>query len=124
MIEVGEYVRLARNQGINKIVHIKDDDYYFLDDEIADKYGEIIDFIRKDKLQEEIIKHSFNIIDLIEEGDFVNGYKVEKIKDGYVYVDYCWDCNLYTLVTNEPDNIKTILTKEQYEANCYKVKEE
>lgn len=68
-------------------------------------------------------KHSKNITDLIEVGDYVNGYKVEKIEDGYIYVDYCWDCELYTLVTNDSDNIKSIVTKEQFANMEYKVEE-
>ena len=38
MIEVNEYVRLARNQGINKIID-KEDDGYILESEIADSTG-------------------------------------------------------------------------------------
>lgn len=53
----------------------------------------------------------------------MNGYRVEKIEDGYVYVDYCWDCELYTLVTNNSDNIKTIITKEQFASIEYRLEE-
>lgn len=68
-----------------------------------------------------IVKHSKNIIDLIEVGDYVNGEKIEQITTDSGYKKY------YTTgfgVYDEYDNesvIHSILTKEQYEANCYKV---
>ena len=66
MIEVGEYVRLARNQGINKIIDEDDDGFLVLDVTIADEYGEECFEISLQDVDKEIIKHSFNIIDLIE----------------------------------------------------------
>ena len=67
-----------------------------------------------------IVNNSKNIIDLIEVGDYVNGNRmdiVEKDENGYVY--YLQNIELPSVNKNE---IKTILTKEQYEANCYKIK--
>lgn len=69
-IKVNDYVRLDRNQGIRKIVEIEDDCYY-LDEEIADEWRETAYAIRKEDLDEEVLKHSENIIDLIEVGDIV-----------------------------------------------------
>ena len=71
-----------------------------------------------------------NIIDLIEVGDFVNGYGVidfyldyfngndrrEKPKRIAVIVDKFCDNHI------KEDEIKTILTHEQFEQNCYTVK--
>lgn len=58
------------------------------------------------------IKHSKNIIDLIEEGDYVNG---ELITDK-------WDTRVSSIRSNfSEEDIKTILTHQQYMANCYKV---
>ena len=65
-----------------------------------------------------ILKHSKNIIDLIEEGDYVNGKYVEKIeqyKSGKSIVA------LIGIIENE--DIKTIVTKEQFASMEYKVKE-
>lgn len=63
----------------------------------------------------DIKKASFNLIDLIEVGDYVNGSKVSIIENNGkalgVYEDYIYE-----------NDIKEILTKEQYEANCYKVR--
>lgn len=73
--------------------------------------------------EEDITKHSPNIIYLIEVGDYVNGHKI---------VSEIWgedDNNLYFEVEGgyhkatcigEKD-IKTILTKEQYKNECFKV---
>ena len=118
MIEVGEYVRLARNQGINKIIDKDDDDFLILDEIIADEYGDECFEISLQDVDKEIVKHSKNIIDLIEVGDIVNNgyiYEIGNTEDGYKWVH-----NLNGLLLFEKD-IKTILTKEQYQANCYTV---
>lgn len=71
--------------------------------------------------EKDIIKHSFNLIDLIEPGDYVNcGYVYET---GNTENGNKWAHNTNGLLLFEKD-IKTILTHEQYEANCYKVKGE
>lgn len=75
---------------------------------------------RKTSLQcceDYIVKHSNIISEVVEVGDYVNGELIHKIDKGSNY------CYLYygkgkTFVNYQ---IKTILTKEQVEANCYKV---
>ena len=66
----------------------------------------------------DIIKHSKDIIDLVEVRDYVNGHlvleKYQRPYDGQWQVD-CGD------VRYEDNDIKTILTHELYEQNCYKV---
>lgn len=71
--------------------------------------------------EDDVKKHSLNLIDLVEVGDYVNGEIVksiplskcvEGIKKGFWRIAEC-----------ENEDIKTIVTKEQYEANSYKVKE-
>ena len=65
-----------------------------------------------------IVKHSSNIIDLIEVGDFVNGKKVEKIneyKDGKSIIALIG-------IIDEKD-IKSILTKEQFANAEYRLEE-
>ena len=64
-----------------------------------------------------IVNHSKNIIDLIEVGDYVNGKRIHKIDKGQNYC-YLYYGNCKTFVDYQ---IKTILTKEQYESNCYTV---
>lgn len=59
-----------------------------------------------------IAKHSKHLIDLIQVGDYVNG---ELITDK-------WDTRISSIRSNfSEEDIKTILTKEIYMANCYKV---
>ena len=77
--------------------------------------GPIKYYLNKD---EKIVKHSKNIIDLIEVGDIVNNgyvYEIGNTEDGHKWVH-----NLNGLLLFNND-IKTILTKEQYTRNCYTV---
>lgn len=65
-------------------------------------------------------------IDLIEEGDYVNGYRVEYICDDGVYVEVPFvdsesiGCNANLI---RPENIKTITTKEQFSSIEYRIGE-
>lgn len=75
--------------------------------------------------EKNIVRHSKQLIDLIEVGDFVNGYKV--ILVDYDVMNDITECIELDLNSNYQYNfisirqIKTILTHEQFEANCYKV---
>ena len=119
-IKVGEYVRTT-NKGIRQIAMIDNHKtvnkylYYIGEDFEGKSYAYI--------KTTEILKHSFNLIDLIEVGDIVkdkyNKYEVAFVKDDKIY---CNDYNLDdSLITLREQDIKAILTKEQMEANCYKV---
>lgn len=75
--------------------------------------------------KENIVNHSKNIIDLIEVGDFVN--------ENEVIDKYLFNGEIPVLETTGDEtnakcmcegDIKTILTHEQYNRNCYTVKEE
>lgn len=74
-------------------------------------------------LRNDILKASYNIIDLIEEGDYVNGYKV--YSGGKKHFDYIltWDeqNNYYMKIDLLTVNIKSIVTKEVFKANEYRV---
>ncbi len=60
-----------------------------------------------------VVKASNNIIDLIEVGDYVNGYEVTS-KDQFLgFGNHDW----YMI----NDEIKSIVTKEQFESMQYKV---
>lgn len=66
-METGDYVRLSRNQGINKIVEInEEDEEYVLDYCIADEYGDETCCLYKNQIKEEVLKHSKNIKDLLK----------------------------------------------------------
>lgn len=117
-LEIGQFARLKSGYsdelGIGKI------------DFVANCGVATIDFKNK-KLgvfTENIIKASYNIIDLIEVGDYVNGFEVLRIDK---------ECDLYpkTLKCQYPNNtdyfdifnedIKSIVTKEQFEQMAYRV---
>lgn len=116
-IQVGEYCR-TKNGKIDKVIN----DNYYISEYIECEKG-IVD-------KENIVNHSKNIIDLIEVGDIVNGKRVLCLKKNN---DDCrddigtscigiGDIDIY-IGYNEAD-IKTILTHEQYERNCYRLREE
>lgn len=114
-IEVNEYVRTKEGE-IHKVIKIIEDDgdwdYYCC--------GNNVGYFAMD-----IANHSKHLIDLIEVGDFVNGYRV--ISVDYGVTNDTTECIELDLNSNYQYNfisirqIQTILTKEQFEANCYKV---
>lgn len=78
----------------------------------------------EDFIENEIVKYSKNIIDLIEVGDYVNGQCIEKIdkKENdriyfkiLEYKDGSFEGNCYI----DLDKIKSIVTKEQYKSVEY-----
>ena len=110
-IEVNEYVR-TKNGVIDKVDAL---------------YGMIENTVHLENQKwfdiKNIVKHSKQLIDLIEAGDIVkdkyNKYEVAFVKDDKIY---CNDYNLDdSLITLREQDIKTILTRESYIANCYKV---
>ena len=128
-IRVGEYIR-TKNGVIAQFTHIETyykDKIYWFDNTIYQDYEENISYLRDNNLEKYIKKHSFNIIDLIEVGDYVNGYRVveimEDMKTGEIHLemtsDYTnqeiGDCTIYN------KDIKTIVTKEMMASVEYKV---
>lgn len=103
-IEVGEYVR-TKSGKFDKVIN---NNYYM---------PQYIECEKSIVNKENIVKHSKNIIDLIEVGDWVNGKRIHKIDRGKNYC-YLYYGNCKTFVDYQ---IKTILTKELYQANCYRV---
>ena len=119
-LEVGMYVRDEKGH-IGKIIN-KKNDLLEIDNGL----------ITYDTFHPEILKASHNIIDLIEDGDYINGFPVEDYfreynEEKYIFentgvittecylenTDFCWILER---------NIKTILTKEQMETNQYVIK--
>ena len=130
MIEVGEYVRVDGQ--IGKIIDICDCEQCkargYLEP-VIDNHNIYITIYDK---QHDFhgIKHSKNIIDLIEEGDLVNGKEVYEFDDEEgtvlgipIFEDGLFD-TIDCYVPLDSIKIHSILTSEMYEANCYKVKEE
>lgn len=72
----------------------------------------------------DIKKHSFNIIDLIEEGDYVNGVYIEGIGiRGYndKYLETLELDGEYKYINIFPSEIHSIVTKEQFKSVEYEV---
>lgn len=128
-LEVGMYVRFKDKRGIEyirKIVKIPEDNRYaslYLDKEANYSHG---------LSPKNIIKASFNIIDLIEVGDYVNGSEVldfenEYIKEDDKFVPFgvitenCFLENTDSWIIEK--NIKSVITHEQMEQMAYKVEE-
>lgn len=66
-----------------------------------------------------IKSHSPNIIDLIEEGDYVNGEIVIDIGERGLYLGYADDNEYYSRISIDESEIKSVVTKEQMEAIKY-----
>ena len=120
-MKVGEYVRLDRCQGINKIDEEDEIGTFYLEDVIGDEWGD--ETFRLDT--NDVIKSSPFIIDLIEVGDYVNGYKVGCIDDckGAMRQFYYDDENPNDDVGHWEEEIKTIVTHEQFSQMEYRIGE-
>lgn len=129
-IEVGDYVRTIYGK-IDRVTEIIIDKFHtkYYGKEIVKGLNETIGN------EKDIVKHSKNIIDLIEPGDYVNGHKINNItNDEYeVYGDDDWvtkkgihlECgDEEGCIIIESDNIKSIVTKEQFKQVEFEIKEE
>lgn len=126
-LEVGQFVRTK--DGIIAKVDYIDNDTIFFDKELYRTYGDSIDFLEKDDLQR-IVKTSYSIIDILEVGDMVNGYKVTGIGETYhgrkdiaIYCDYQENKKTGKWIMIYDDEIKSVITHEQMEQMAYKVEE-
>ena len=114
-IEIGEYIRTKQGD-ISKVRYI-DEENIFLEDSVWSKN----DLYEKTNVlyfdDEEIAKHSKNIIDLIEVGDYVNGKKVLQKIGKFLEVSSCDIGNnrIYDYM------IKSIVTKEQFNNMEYRL---
>ena len=121
-LEVGMYVRTPRGF-IRKITRIGISSatgvqYFYINYNGSD-LGFPIKDAKKDGFK---IEH--DIIDLIEVGDFVNGFRVESVYNptGNEVLWIKLSCNPIDNWENE--DIKSVVTKEQFESMAYKVVEE
>lgn len=119
-ISVGDYVR-TKDGIIGKV--FEEDDIgskgVCIDNSFFDDYAEITDFV----YYENILKHSFNIIDLIEVGDYVNGILVTGKEGTLLYTEIKGiDGSGYHIpISQYGDNIEKIVTKECFESVSYEV---
>lgn len=126
-LEVGQFARLKSGY-ICKIININD----FRETNM--KYGVEANYL-KDVMfigDDDVVKASYSIIDILEIGDYVNGSKVIDIsimgkdKEKWVWVEQMEDTdNKYgdDYVGYNNEQIKSIVTKEQMEQMAYKVVE-
>lgn len=68
-----------------------------------------------EKIKSHIVKASHNIIDLIEVGDYVNGYKVRGTSVSTLLLDN------FNMIKIEDYEIKSIVTKEQFSSMEYRL---
>lgn len=103
-LKEGMYVRTKK--GISKI-----------DKERRIEYGmfhPVVDILKK----EVIIKASYDIIDLIEVGDYVNGFRVVWKDNEHICINAYFEEDKIIRNNNE---IKSIVTKEMYSSVEYRV---
>ena len=107
-MDIGDYVRTKDYQNIRsrigKIIK-QDGKYYYLD---IDKDTQMV------WEEDTVLKSSPRIIDLIQKGDYVNGECVISVDSIEIYTRDGMYLN---------EDIKSIVTKEQFESMEYKVSE-
>ena len=119
-LEVGMYVRT--NMGdISKIKSIWENERVFFKNKvdidwfISDSFG--ISYLKK-------CRASYNIIDILEEGDYVNGHRVDKVvidsKCSYVLLEEV-GCYVDSQEDIADYEIKSIVTSQQFESMQYEV---
>ena len=127
-MNIGDYVRtkniIFQPSQIAKITDMKKDEGYknqyfiTLDHNLPATYNFHI-------YSEDVIKSSSNIIDLIEVGDYVNGCHITYIAEPDKYnsnrILYFEEPQDYVLKTFTNEEIKSVVTKEQFESIKYNV---
>ena len=122
-LEVGMYVRLENDVEdiviINKIANV------FETTILTENDGSIY---QGEYTKENVVKASYNIIDLIKVGDYVNGKKIVDVgcltngpREGTKVIDYYITPSAVSYLKNE--DIKSVVTKEQFENMEYRIGE-
>lgn len=116
-LEVGMYVRLQNDAEniviINRIANV------FETTILTENDGSIYQGVYT---KENVVKASYNIIDILEVGDYVNGLPVAKTSE-YIgtyekYIELYGSCSDW-----ENEDIKSVITHEQMEQMAYKIGE-
>ena len=118
-ISKGMYIR-TEDGYIGKCIDIDSDNFAFFDKPVYKNFSDTFDSCYLSNI--DIKKASFNIIDLIEVGDYVNGEKVTSVepvdeKDTERYLGF----GDYDYYIHTSENIKSIVTKEQFNSMKYVV---
>lgn len=116
-IKVGEYIRTEEGT----IVKIEDEEFdllfSFFEPNILYKHW----VSKTDCKLEKIKNHSFNIIDLLEEDDYVNGYMVLKVNREYITLEVYDPYNPHKLWKLRNEEIESVVTKEMFKLVEYEV---
>lgn len=120
-LEVGMYVRLVNDVEdivvINKIANVFETTI-LTENDGSNYQGEYT--------KENVVKASYNIIDILEVGDYVNGYKVSLKGYDYAHFVQC-DYPVENGTTNHykfyKQAIKSVVTKELFEIAEYRIGE-
>ena len=120
-IKAGEYVRTK--EGEIGVIGFPDEEENMFEQKQFEWYsnGKYYNLIK----EYEVIKHSKNIVDLIEEGDYVNGrlilqvdYKMKRI---CLLVTFLYTMSMSNVIWINSQDIKSIVTKEQFKSVEYEV---
>ena len=115
-IEVGMYVRFEGM--INKIIEIEDN-YIVFEVNWYDHWADEVSSMNIDRFVNDYNpKSSFNIIDLIEVGDYVNGVLVDSVP---LIKKINMPSGRWRIVNCTNEDIKSIVTREAFENMSYKV---
>ena len=110
-IQVGEYFRTKEG------IIFKANEYWV---------AENSEFQAKHPENYTITKHSFNIIDLIEVGDYVNGEEITYINKKGILTSDNYELDMFEDLTRKEftnEDIKSVVTHEQFENMKYVVGE-
>lgn len=127
-LEVGQFVRFKDKRGNTYIRNIKE----VCNEQPHKSWGAIIIDKNANNVPyvslKNIIKASYNIIDILEVGDYVNGKKIVDVgcltngpRKGTKVIDYYINPSAVSYL--EKEDIKSVITHEQMEQMKYKVEE-
>lgn len=129
-LEIGMYVRFKKGK-ITYVRQLLEVIHNYEEFDVYRTAGEYFDYEEKDYFDivypNEIIgKPSYNIIDLIEKRDYVNGIKITLIHEPSLAncnkrIVYAEDEKGYLIEMFDENDIKSIVTHEQFESMKYEV---
>lgn len=121
-LEVGKWCRTEKGTifkiiGGNVDMWEIDIDYSYLSKCENEDYNSYAYNKNNSLFEDLVVKSSYNIIDILEIGDYVNGYYVEDVLKTFVNVAV--GSNYFQSPTIYENEIKSIVTKEQFESMKY-----
>lgn len=133
-LKEGMYVRIKNGRIAKYLGKEEEYEYHEFDNDIIPHYEYHDECLWLEDFDEwfknDLLKSSYNIIDLIEVGDYVNGSKLLSIDYAYDRECNCDKTHFYYSFENDENDvneyyenlkIKSIVTKEQFEQMEYKI---